>query len=741
MAGYSVTYSVVDNATRQIDAINKRITAMRAPMERMSRSVSRFVDVSGLRKVAQGFEWIGKTAAGVFRTLSQIVPVMGAITGAASIAGMVKLVNSYADWSHQLVQNADDIGITTQQLQQFQDATRLAGGNASDMTSSLQALHTNLAEFAVGRGNFAEIGQMAGSLGVNLRDANGQIRNAADLMPELIAKIAALPDPMNRSRAATALLGAEGNKLVETFRQSHQGFLAAFADAGRYTELTDEQKRSLQLFTEAQGRAGVAFDHLGQQISVVLARDFAPLLNRLSEFVEKHTPDIIKAIDDLSQRFAAWLGGIKWDDVEAGVNKFIESLKWVITHLDTILKAAGAIVTLFAVGWGVGIIANIAAVVAALAPLSAALAPILAGLALIATPAVDAAIKGVEESEAKKQGFEKRGGSLWNPFDKIPHWVNPKTGEDIPEEEMRRRLGADPNTGFSPTHLPDANAKPSTAPGAPAGGWLERGLGWLFNRAKNGPPEIQQQGGVSGLAATPFGALISRGEGTYNSVNRGAAGGYAAGTEDLENKTVAQVMADQAAQKYNAAGRYQIIGSTLKTAVASMGLKGDEKFDRAMQDRIFGEYLAGEKRPAIRDYVSGKSNDLAAAQLAAAQEWASVADPSTGKSYYPGNNRASISAAEMAEALQKTRAQIAARTPTPPTQVAQLPVPPVPPAAGAPAPQAPPVTVPPPTPVNGSVNVDITHKNAPPNSSVTATGSGSVNVAPVRVEHQDMASI
>ena len=278
MAGFSVTYTVIDQATRQIDAINKRITAMRAPMERMSRSVSRFVDVSGLRKVAQGFEWIGKTAATVFRTLSQIVPVMGAITGAASIAGMVKLVNSYADWSHQLVQNADDIGITTQQLQQFQDATRLAGGNASDMTSSLQALHTNLAEFAVGRGNFAEIGQMAGSLGVHLRDVNGQIRNAADLMPELIQKIAALPDPMNRSRAATALLGAEGNKLVETFRQSHQGFLAAFADAGRHTELTDEQKRSLQLFTEAQGRAGVAFDHLGQQISAVIARDFGPLL-------------------------------------------------------------------------------------------------------------------------------------------------------------------------------------------------------------------------------------------------------------------------------------------------------------------------------------------------------------------------------------------------------------------------------------------------------------------------------
>jgi hypothetical protein len=52
-----------------------------------------------------------------------------------------------------------------------------------------------------------------------------------------------------------------------------------------------------------------------------------------------------------------------------------------------------------------------------------------------------------------------------------------------------------------------------------------------------------------------------------------------------------------------------------------------------------------------------------------------------------------------------------------------------------------PVTVPGQQPVNGSVDVSITHKNPPPNSAVTAHGSGAVNVAPPRVEHQNMADI
>jgi hypothetical protein len=57
------------------------------------------------------------------------------------------------------------------------------------------------------------------------------------------------------------------------------------------------------------------------------------------------------------------------------------------------------------------------------------------------------------------------------------------------------------------------------------------------------------------------------------------------------------------------------------------------------------------------------------------------------------------------------------------------------------APRAPAATVPGPASINGSVDVSITHKNPPANSAVTATGSGAVNVAPPRVEHQAMESI
>jgi hypothetical protein len=202
----------------------------------------------------------------------------------------------------------------------------------------------------------------------------------------------------------------------------------------------------------------------------------------------------------------------------------------------------------------------------------------------------------------------------------------------------------------------------------------------LVQAATSGPRDVSPRTGaaypnaagapdVSGAADGSLGGLISRGEGGYSSVNKGAAHGYAAGTEDLEHMTVAEVMAHQRAQDFNAVGRYQIIKPTLAAAVQALHLTGNELFNKQTQDRIFEQYLIGIKRHAIGDYISGKSNDINAAVLAASQEWASVAAPvgarlnngGTGDgrvSYYAGtaNNRASISAAEMARALESARA-------------------------------------------------------------------------------------
>ncbi len=227
-----------------------------------------------------------------------------------------------------------------------------------------------------------------------------------------------------------------------------------------------------------------------------------------------------------------------------------------------------------------------------------------------------------------------------------------------------------PEAVATPTsHAASAAVASSTAAPVPAGTVVAQA-----SRAIAAPAIAAGAVAAAG-APSSLEALISRGEGNYNSVNLGAAHGYKATTMNLEGMSVADIQRGQKNHDFNAVGRYQIIGSTLDAAVKALKLTGFEKFDRTLQDRIFNEYLIGQKRHAIADYISGKSNDINAAILAASQEWASVAAPAGAKlqngsigdglvSYYAGvaNNKASISAAEMAKTLNEERAGQASTT-------------------------------------------------------------------------------
>lgn len=163
------------------------------------------------------------------------------------------------------------------------------------------------------------------------------------------------------------------------------------------------------------------------------------------------------------------------------------------------------------------------------------------------------------------------------------------------------------------------------------------------------------------IGQSPFAKLVSRGEGDYSSVNvHNQKNTAKSGKRDLANMTINQVLEQQEKHEFGAAGKYQMIRSTLKEGKEKMGLTGEEKFDPAMQDKMFNEYLV-KKRKKLYDYIHGLSDDLAGAAKDAAMEWASFTDPTTGKGYYDndkfGNQKASISADESMKAIQAQRAQ------------------------------------------------------------------------------------
>ncbi|HEU4669211.1 MAG TPA: peptidoglycan-binding protein [Dyella sp.] len=171
------------------------------------------------------------------------------------------------------------------------------------------------------------------------------------------------------------------------------------------------------------------------------------------------------------------------------------------------------------------------------------------------------------------------------------------------------------------------------------------------------------------MSQQPLRDLIHRGESQargYDDYNGGTYIGHdgqphirgSSRAIDFSSMTLGEVQARQHRGEIFAVGLYQIIPDTMDGAVATLGLDPNQRFTPELQDRIFSEYLVTDKRPEVRDYVTGKPHaTLHAAEVAMALEWASFGDPDRGgASHYGGANSASIGVGETARALQQMRA-------------------------------------------------------------------------------------
>lgn len=214
---------------------------------------------------------------------------------------------------------------------------------------------------------------------------------------------------------------------------------------------------------------------------------------------------------------------------------------------------------------------------------------------------------------------------------------------------------------------------------APSGGLLGRVLNAVSGAGSAAAGAIGQAGqavtsGIKNIIHQPISegaqkilSFISKGEGGYNSMNQGTKNGRIVGStndstkiigKNLEDMTIGEIMKNQAGKlsegrKLFAVGKYQIIPETMKKLVKMTGIDPNTKFDAATQDKLGMALIMS--RPKLAAYVTGKSNNLNAAMLDAALEWASMPNPATGASYYGSGNKSGHSVSQVAQMLQDAR--------------------------------------------------------------------------------------
>lgn len=179
------------------------------------------------------------------------------------------------------------------------------------------------------------------------------------------------------------------------------------------------------------------------------------------------------------------------------------------------------------------------------------------------------------------------------------------------------------------------------------------------------PPAAAAERGVAPFTANPvavtggFGGLLGvlrSGEGGWNSVNRGRTGDSSP-MQNLTSTAIGVIEDMQRRGRVFAVGAYQFTPGVLARARREAGLSPNALMTPTNQNAMATALILGSKRPALADYIRGKSNDLNAAHLDIASEWASLQAPN-GRGVYDGDsagNMASVSAATVRAALKEAR--------------------------------------------------------------------------------------
>ena len=155
------------------DEFNKGVQGVQQKMQNVRRSVSH---------------------AGGAMTKNITMPLIAA--GGAAFA----MANKYASMGDDIAKTSTKLGIGTDALQEMQYWAGQNGIEASSLERAVGRLNQRVGMAATGNDKYGEAFQ---DLGINIHDANGNIRDTESVMQDTIAALREVEDPAMRSAMAS----------------------------------------------------------------------------------------------------------------------------------------------------------------------------------------------------------------------------------------------------------------------------------------------------------------------------------------------------------------------------------------------------------------------------------------------------------------------------------------------------------------------------------------------------------
>ena len=344
--GYSVTITAQDNVSAVLAGINRAFGSLVRPLNNIQGATKKLGDELGITKLHRSFVATGQAATNLQQRITNIIPLLGTLSAALTVAGATRLAQSWGQVGLQMTNTSQRIGVSTARLTQLQGAARAAGGSAEAMTDGLRTLGETLTSAAGGRDPQAI--QNFRMMGVEFRNVSGRARNAADVLPEVADALARMRDPLLRAQLGTELLGGAYENLAPMLLGGRRGLEEYTAMAARLNSRTPGDIENAARFGRATNLLGLAFEGVANSIQDRLFPRLTPMIERMTQWFAVNRDWLNLKIDEAVGRFAGWLERIDWTAVGNGITDFGNGVSRLVEGLGGWSNVATGIAVLMA---------------------------------------------------------------------------------------------------------------------------------------------------------------------------------------------------------------------------------------------------------------------------------------------------------------------------------------------------------------------------------------------------------
>lgn len=256
--------------------------------------------------------------------------------GAAAVATFVALGTAGAQWATQIQQITSVTGLSQHQAELYKNALELVGGDEQALIRTsflLERMLTGVAEAEkAGAHPTNELTRAMASLGVEWHDANGNVRDMGQLLPEVIDRLGTMDDRTQAVALSQQIFGRYGIEVTRVV----ENYANVMPRANELTaEFSTDQVNAGKAALEFQGN----LTRLGQAYQFLAVRALPAFLTISGKVVEV----ITDWVHTNGEEFVANLSNLMLEGVHA-IALFAQGFNAVLAPA---LSAAGAALRLF----------------------------------------------------------------------------------------------------------------------------------------------------------------------------------------------------------------------------------------------------------------------------------------------------------------------------------------------------------------------------------------------------------